>query len=48
MGKDHESQKRISGDGTYIHTYTHTDRIAAFITKDGLASLAPIKCMRAK
>ncbi len=27
---------------TYIHTHTHTDRIAAFVTKEGLASLAPI------
>ncbi len=27
---------------TYIHTHTHTDRISAFVTKEGLASLAPI------
>ncbi len=27
---------------THTHTYIHTDRIAAFVTKEDLASLAPI------
>ncbi len=36
----HKSEYRVTVHD--IHTYIHTDRIAAFITKEGLASLAPI------